>query len=266
MFANLTCCGSSRRETGKVPVLGVLKVDVDCKPVAGDLCYPGSFAYKVCYRTLKGLTPEMSESGNISNEAKQELVEAIRYLESQGVTGITGNCGFLLRLQNFAREYTSKPVFLSSLLQLSAITCAYDREEKVAIFTGSKTTLANMRDAIRKECSVDYASSRYVIVECNTVPGFEKIRQGEKVNEKEIEEGIVKKAMQAAREQPLLVAILMEGAEMPPYSDAVRAATGLPVFDAITCANFFVKGFTSAEGFGLTCISDSLSSRDGKLG
>ena len=42
----------------------------------------------------------------------------------------------------------------------------------------------------------------------------------------------------------------MECTELPPYSDAVRAATGLPVFDAITACNFFVGAFNDNPLFG----------------
>ena len=36
------------------------------------------------------------------------------------------------------------------------------------------------------------------------------------------------------KEHPTLRAFLLECSEMPPYADAIRAATGLPVYDAIT--------------------------------
>ena len=43
----------------------------------------------------------------------------------------------------------------------------------------------------------------------------------------------------------------MECTELPPYSDAVRAATGLPVYDAITACNFFMSGVQDNPRFGL---------------
>lgn len=42
----------------------------------------------------------------------------------------------------------------------------------------------------------------------------------------------------------------MECTELPPYSDAVRHATGLPVFDAITNCDFFVNSFRDNVRFG----------------
>ena len=34
--------------------------------------------------------------------------------------------------------------------------------------------------------------------------------------------------------------MLLECTELPPYADALRYSTGLPVYDAITCADMFV--------------------------
>lgn len=46
-------------------------------------------------------------------------------------------------------------------------------------------------------------------------------------------------------------AILLECTELPPYADALRYGTGLPVYDAITCADSFVDGALDNPRFGL---------------
>ena len=46
-------------------------------------------------------------------------------------------------------------------------------------------------------------------------------------------------------------AIVFECTELPPYSDAVRAATKLPVFDAITTCDFFVNSMRNNPRFGV---------------
>ena len=43
----------------------------------------------------------------------------------------------------------------------------------------------------------------------------------------------------------------MECTELPPYSDAVRAATGLLVYDAITACNVFMSGVQDNPRFGI---------------
>lgn len=46
-------------------------------------------------------------------------------------------------------------------------------------------------------------------------------------------------------------AFLFECTELPPYADAVRHATGLPVFDSITGCDFFISSLLDNERFGL---------------
>ena len=45
-------------------------------------------------------------------------------------------------------------------------------------------------------------------------------------------------------------AFLLECTELPPYADAIRFETGLPVFDAITMCNSFIDAFRDNVRFG----------------
>merc|ERR1719229_526672 len=51
--------------------------------------------------------------------------------------------------------------------------------------------------------------------------------------------------------EPTIRAVIMECTELPPYADALRAEFNLPVFDAITCADFFVSARKDNPRFGL---------------
>jgi len=186
----------------------------------------------------------------MSREVEDEFIEGIRYLERKGVSGLTGDCGFMMFFQKLARQHTKRPVFMSSLAQLPAITCAYSRHELIAIFTANGRSLLPMRDLIRDECGVDPEEKRFVIVGCEDVPGFEAVAEGGKVDVKKVTPGIVAKAKDTIKRHPTLRAILFECTEMPPYSDAVREATGLPVFDSITGCDYFLGGMQDNKRFG----------------
>merc|ERR1719163_2345247 len=54
-----------------------------------------------------------------------------------------------------------------------------------------------------------------------------------------------------ATEKRTIAAFIMECTELPPYSDALRAATGLPVWDAITGADFYISAYKDNPRFGL---------------
>merc|ERR1711879_527212 len=62
--------------------------------------------------------------------------------------------------------------------------------------------------------------------------------------------GIVEKAKQVIWEHPIR-GFLFECTQLPPFSDAVRAATHKPVWDAITNADAFIRAFVDNPRFGL---------------
>ena len=246
------CHRRSRNKKELAPSLGVIRLDYDYPPAPGDIDSPDSFPYKVYYKVVPGLSFEMCQSGNLTEEVKDRFKESIQWLVNEkNVSGITGDCGFMMYFQEIAREITHIPVFMSALCQLPAVTCAYSAIEQIIILTANSKTLEPMRDLIRVECGVDTQDQRYHIVGCEDVDGFEAVAFGEKVDTKKVEPGVVKKAIEALEMYPDSRAFLLECTELPPYSDAIRFKTGLPVFDAITGCNFFIGGFQNDVKFGL---------------
>jgi len=237
------------------PCLGVIRLDYNYPPAPGDIDHSGSFMYDVFYRMVPGLTFGICQAGpsgpGWTKEVEDNFVEAIKYLESKGVSGITGDCGFMMWFQQLARRHTTKPVFMSSLSHLPTIVCAMGKHELVAVFTANGKTLEPMRDLIKDECNIDPNDKRLVIVGCEDVAGFEAVAAGAKVDTLKVQPGMVKKCRDTIRKHPNIRAILMECTELPPYSDALRAATGLPVFDAITGCDFFIRGRLDNPNVGL---------------
>lgn len=235
----------------KAGALGVLRLDYDYPPAPGDIDHPESYEYRVFYRVVPGLTFEMIQSGQLTPEVEEALGHAIEWLVAKGVHGITGDCGFMMYLQKYVREKTPLPVFMSALAQLPAVTCGYASNEKIAILTANGKSLEPMHGLIKSECGVDATEDRYVLVGCEDVPGFEAVALGQKVDVQKVTPGIVQKAKDTMKAHPGLRAFLLECTELPPYSDAVRQATGLPVYDAITACNFFMAGVQDNPRFGV---------------
>lgn len=233
--------------------LGVIRLDYDYPPAPGDIDCSDSFSYDVYYKVVPGLTFEMCKKGEMTEELKQRFKDSIKWLvEEKKVNGITGDCGFMMNFQSLAREVTKIPIFMSSLCQLPAVTCCYAEKEQIIIMTANGKSLEPMRDLIRDECGVDTEDKRYNIVGCEDVPHFgEAVAKGDKVNTKKATKGIVKKAREALKKYPQSRAFLLECTELPPYSDAIRFHTGLPVYDSITACNFFISGHKDNERFGL---------------
>ena len=151
---------------------------------------------------------------------------------------------------------THKPVIMSTLCTLPSIACAYAKDERIAIFTANGESLLTMRKLLWDECGIDLEDERFVIVGCQDVPGFETVAQGKRVDVDECMVGnIVQRAKDVvakhAKTDSPIRAIVFECTELPPYSDAVRAATKLPVCDAITTCNSFVALMRDNPRFGL---------------
>jgi len=244
---------SRQQDHGKARAacLGVIRLDYDYPPAPGDIDHPGSFGYDVYYRVVPGLTFAMCQKGKMTPAVEKEFVEAIAFLESKQVSGITGDCGFMMYFQQLARRHTTKPVFLSALAQLPAVVCAFNAFELIAVFTANGASLHPMRSLIKDECGVDPEEKRFIIVGCEDVPGFEAVAAGEKVDVQKVTPGMVTKALQVLKKHPQIRALLMECTELPPYSDALRRATGLPVYDAITGCDFFLSGRLDNKRFGV---------------
>ena len=222
--------------------LGIIRLDYKYPAAIGDAACPTSFKYKVIYSEVKGLTFEMCQKGELPDEVKANFENAIKQLVDKGVSGISGDCGFMMWYQKFARSLTKLPVFMSALCQLPAITCSFGKNEKIAIFTANGVNMEPMEDLIEEECGVHIFDKRYIIVGCQDVHGFEAVQNGEWVDRETVMKGIVQRANGLIKEHNDIRAILFECTELPQFSNAVRVATGLPVYDVVTACNFFMSG------------------------
>ena len=188
----------------------------------------------------------------MTEDNKKALLDGIKYLfEEKKCHAITGDCGFFMNVQDFVRQNTKRPVFMSALAQLPAVTCAFGVQEDILIMTANGATLEPMRNLIRDECEVDTQEKRFIFCCCEDVDGFEAVALGEKVDTVKCTPGIVAKCQTMLKEHPAVRAILLECTELPPYADAQREATGLPVYDAISACDFFMSGLLDNKRFGL---------------
>lgn len=131
---------------------------------------------------------------------------------------------------------------MSSLCQLPAIINSLGKGEKVAIFTANSKTFTPMKSVVANECCEKIFEDRFVIVGCQDIDGFDAVENGTKVDRQRVMPGIVNMAKDVMKEHPDLRVIVFECTELPYFSNAVRAVTGLPVYDVITASNSFMSG------------------------
>merc|ERR1712194_91232 len=165
--------------------------------------------------------------------------------------GITGDCGFMMAFQPIAREVATVPVFMSAMVQCPLVSVAFDKYDKILILTANSQTLKPQKDALLNHCGFDVDETRFVIAGCENVPGFDAVAKGGKVDVGYVTPGIVKMTQELLQKQPSIRAIVLECTELPPYADALRRDVGLPVWDAITCCDFFISARKDNPRFGL---------------
>lgn len=242
-----------KERKARLPKLGVIRLDEYIYPPAkGDIDHPESFTYKVDYEVVKGLTFDVCKAGTLDEDTKKNFVDAIKHLvEKKHCKAITGDCGFMMWLQELARDATHVPVFMSSLVLLPSVTQAMGLHE-VIILTANEEKLQPMMDLLKAECGLDVQENpNFHIVGCGGVPGFEAVEEGTAVDVEKVTPGIVKLAKDSLAKYPKARAFLLECTELPAYSDSIRCETGLPVFDAISCAEFYLGAYRDNPRFGL---------------
>jgi len=238
------------------PKLGIVRLDYNYPPAAGDTDCPASFGYDVFYRVVPGLTFEMAQAGKFTEAVERNFAEAIKFLEMKGANAITGDCGFMMAFQVIARKIATRPVFMSSMVQCPMIACAFDPKERILILTANGKSLAPQKDVLLNSCGFDVDEDRFIIEGCQDIPGFDAVAKGEKVPVDIVQPGIVKKTLDILKRVPKISGILLECTELPPYADALRAHTGLPVWDAITAADFYINAYKDNPRFGLNDWQD----------
>jgi hypothetical protein len=93
------CTSSSSTSSPKTAhvSLGVIRLDYDYPPAPGDIDSAESFEFDVYYKVVPGFTFGMCMSGKMTPEVEAEFIKAVKWLdEVKHVTGITGDCGFMM--------------------------------------------------------------------------------------------------------------------------------------------------------------------------
>lgn len=238
-----------------IPAIGILRIDYTYPPALGDAAHPNSYYYRTPHATIKGLSFEDAQKGAPLTPAQRTAMEAgLRALEGKKVMGIAGDCGFLQNYQADAREMSRVPTFISPLLQAPMLARMYAPHEHILVVTANGAALKPQMPKLLGQCTVrDPATQkRFLVVGCEDVPGFgEEIAAGKKIDVERVTPEMLKLVNRELAAMPTIRCILLECTELPPYADALRQATGLPVLDVITLVDFFHGAISENPYFGI---------------
>ena len=236
------------------PTLGVIRLDYDYPPACGDIDCPDTYGYDVYYKVVPGLTFEMAQSGKMTADVQKRFIDSVNWLiNEKKVNVITGDCGFMVYFQEVALSIAKQqPVcmVMSSLLQLKSIQATLSPDDEIIVMTANGVALGNMAPAFEKACGFSIVDPRIKVLGCENIPGFEAVALGQKVDVAKVQPGMVKLVNDTLKKSPKVKAILLECTELPPYANAIRECSGLPVWDVISACNYVVSAFLNEPRYG----------------
>ena len=218
------------------PVIGIIAWERGLPAFSknvGDIMNPDTFDFPICVLRVEGANYKtIVEKPN--RDVVKRMVEAAKALEKDGIAALTTSCGFNAHIQKELANAVDIPVFASSLLLVPVVGRMLKKDQRVGILTadaGSLTELHFREVGIDSETPVfvQGLENTKVFARVGREPCFEAAKDD---LEREIQE--------AAKElvaQGNVGAIVLECTNLPPFAEAVRSATNLPVFDIVSLIN-----------------------------
>lgn len=211
--------------------LGIIAVDLDYPKVPGNVVNATTYDFPVLYEMVS-FEIEQLFAGDPS--IKEQVIEAAKKLEAEGVRAIIGACGYFAHFQKEVATAVGVPAFMSSLCQLATIKTWLPAERKIAVFAADG---ASINDEFLSQ--VNTTIDQIVVVNVGDMESFAPIRWGKgPLDNGLLEDDLCKRAQEVCAKYPEVDAILLECSDLPPYAAAIQRATGLPVFDFITLAKW----------------------------
>ncbi len=195
----------------------------------GDIGCAETFDFPVRYVVVKGALPRRVVVGR-DRSLLQPFIAAAQALEADGCSAIATSCGFLALFQHEMQSVVGVPVWTSSLLLVAELEATLPAEQRVGIVTADAASLTEdhlaavgaRADAPIEGLAPDSAFHRTLLD--NRIA----------LDAAEAQAATVAAAKRLVAKHPNLGAIVLECTNMPPYADAVRAASRLPVHDITT--------------------------------
>lgn len=227
----------ARVEPASRACLGIIKLDTRFPRPLGDTGNAETFTFPVRYAVVRGASPRRVVCERASG-LLQPFIDAGLALVDEGAVAITTTCGFLALFQHELADALPVPVATSSLMQAAWIAPMLPRGKRVGIITIDAESLeadhlaaACVPDGTPIEGVKQDAEFRVRILNDDARMDFEAARAN-----------VVDCARRLVARRPDVGAIVCECTNMPPYRQAIMAATGLPVYDALTLAHWLWEG------------------------
>ncbi len=222
--------------------IGVLMLDTAFERVLGDAGNPASY-----HLPVKTFVVENADSTVIVRDGRPDpamvaaFCAAAQKLEADGAIALTSTCGFLITAQQEIARSVCIPVMVSALSLFSLIRAMHGARP-VGIMTASSKQLGpavlGAAGILPDQAAIAGLQDEDAFARCFLAP---KSQQSTSIDQPAIQSAVVKKAVALCQSTPVMSAILLECGNLPPYAQAIRAATGKPVYSILDGVRFLVK-------------------------
>lgn len=226
--------------------IGVILLDTDVYRPVGDVGNPDTFGFPVRYIRASGAhPPHVVESA--AEGLLDTFVAAGRALASGGARALSTSCGFLSVYQQQIADAVGVTVATSALLQVPLVLRTLPTTARIGVITANAASLSATHLTAAGIGADDQRRLRLIGLE-QTAHFYPAVVRGQgRLDPTTARAEVVDAAMTALDDDPAIRAFVFECANLPPYSDAVREATGRPVWDIATMLNWIERGFHSNE-------------------
>jgi hypothetical protein len=219
--------------------IGVLVLDTRFPRLPGDIGNPASFGVPTLTRVVRGVRPHDAVQSAAAQHAAgllEPFVDTLRALEREGAAGITTSCGFLVLMQSQLQAVTRVPVVTSSLMLLPELL---ERNQRVGVLTVSAR---HLEGDFFEAAGVPPARLRDLVVEGVDPSGeFAGVFLGDRavLDYDRARRDVVEAALRLKARAPDVTDVVLECTNMPPYANAIEAATGLRPWSLLQSKRLF---------------------------
>jgi Asp/Glu/Hydantoin racemase len=226
--------------------LGVLMLDTVFPRIPGDVGNALTWPFPVRFKVLDGALSSRIMSKEPDETLLEQFVVGAQELEAEGVSAITTSCGFLAVFQRELAAAVRVPVLTSALLQVPMAARMVGPDRVVGILTERP----NLTE--RHFTAVGWSPHETPVV-VSALPDDAVfptvfIDGAVEADVDVLERELVEAAVSLTQTHPEVGAIVLECTNFVPFSQAMRRATGVPVFDLYTLV-MQVHGATAGHDF-----------------
>lgn len=220
--------------------LGILMLDTNFPRPPGDVGNATTWPFPVRYKVVKGARPARVMGHEPDPTVLEPFLEAARELEDEGVLAITTSCGFLAYYQRELASAVNVPVATSALILVPIVSAMLGNSGTVGILT-EKPELTerhfNGAGFSSSDCPLAVAGFKGDAVFPNVFFGNRL-----EANMPVMQQELIELAKSLVMDRPDVRALVCECTNFVPYTQGVRRAVGLPVFDLYSLVSLVYAG------------------------